>query len=136
MQLCLTLCDPMDYRPPGSRPRDFPAKTSGVGRPALLQGILLTHGSNLHLLTSLVLADGFFTSNTTWEALETDKELQKICRKVPHAHHPASPNDDTENKNSLSSQKTDQHSKINQLPALIQFSPVFARTQILCLFVY
>ena len=136
MQLCLTLCDPMDYRPPGSRPRDFPAKNSGVGCPALLQGILLTHGSNLHLLTSLVLADGFFTSNTTWEALETDKELQKICRKVPHAHHPASPNDDTENKNSLSAQKTDQHSKINQLPALIQFSTVFACTQILCLFVY
>ena len=136
MQLCLTLCDPMDYRPPGSRPWDFPAKNSGVSCPALLQGILLTHGSNLHLLTSLVLADGFFTSNTTWEALETDKELQKICKKVPRAHHPASPNDDTENKNSLSAQKIDRHSKVNQLPALIQFSPVFACTQILCLFVY
>ena len=81
MQLCLTLCDPMDCRPPGSRPWDFPAKNSGVGCPALLQGILLTHGSNLHLLTSLVLADGFFTSNTTWEALETDKELQKFAEK-------------------------------------------------------
>ena len=82
---------------------------------------------------SLVLADGFFTSGTTWEALETDKGLQKICRKVLHARHPASSNDDMETKNSLSAQKTDRHSKINQLPALTQFSPVFACTKILSL---
>ena len=81
MQLCLILCDPMDYRPPGSHPWDFPAKNSGVGCPALLQGIFLTHGSELYLLTCLILADGIFTSNTTWEVLETEKELQKFAEK-------------------------------------------------------
>ena len=41
----------------------------GVGCPALLQGIFLTQGSNLHPLTSPALTDGFFTTSTTWEAL-------------------------------------------------------------------
>ena len=42
---------------------------TGVGCPALLQGIFLTQGSNLHPLTSPALTDGFFTTSTTWEAL-------------------------------------------------------------------
>ena len=35
----------------------------------LLQGIFLTQGSNLHLMFP-ALADGFFTTSTTWEALK------------------------------------------------------------------
>ena len=34
-------------------PWDFPGKNTGVGRHFLLQGIFLTHGSNLHLLCLL-----------------------------------------------------------------------------------
>ena len=49
-----TLCDPMDYSPPGSScPWDSPGKNTGVGCRALLQGIFPTQGSNpclLHLL--------------------------------------------------------------------------------------
>ena len=41
---------------------------TGVGSHALLQGIFLTKGWNPHLLTSLALAGGFFTTSTTWEA--------------------------------------------------------------------
>ena len=39
-QLCLTLCDPVDYSPPGSsNPRDSPGKNTGVGCHFLHQGI-------------------------------------------------------------------------------------------------
>ena len=39
-----------------------------MGCHALLQGIFLTQGSNLHLLMTLALAGGFFTASATWEA--------------------------------------------------------------------
>ena len=46
-----TLCNPMDYSLPGSLcPWDFPGKNTGVGCHFLLQGILLTQGSNPCLL--------------------------------------------------------------------------------------
>ena len=135
MQLCLILCDPMDCRQPGSRPWDFPAKNSGVGCPALLQGIFLTHGSELYLLMSLILADGIFTSNTTWEALETEKELQKICRKVPHAHHPASPNDDMEKKVHYQFRKQIGRAKSTSCQLLFSFHQ-FLHALKFCLFVY
>ena len=36
LQSCLTLCDPIDGRPPGSpRPWDSPGKNTGVGLPFL-----------------------------------------------------------------------------------------------------
>ena len=48
LQSCLTLCDPMDYSPPGSSVRgDSPGKNTGVGCHALLQGIFPTQGSNI-----------------------------------------------------------------------------------------
>ena len=38
IQSCLTLCDPMDYHPPGSSVHgDSPGKNTGVGCRALLQ---------------------------------------------------------------------------------------------------
>ena len=37
LQLCPTLCDPMDGSLPGSRPRDSPGKNTGVGCHFLLQ---------------------------------------------------------------------------------------------------
>ena len=68
LESCPTLCDPMDCSPPGSSVYgDSPGKNSGMGCHALLQGIFLTQGSNLGLM-SPALADGFFTSNATWEA--------------------------------------------------------------------
>ena len=51
VQLCPTLCDPMDSSPPGSSVHgDSPGKNTGVGYHALLQGILPTQGSNPGLL--------------------------------------------------------------------------------------
>ena len=37
LQSWLTLCDPVDGSPPGSRPWDFPGKNTGVGSHFLLQ---------------------------------------------------------------------------------------------------
>ena len=46
-QSCLTLCNPMDYSPPGSSVLgDSPGKNTGVGCHSLLQGIFPTQGSN------------------------------------------------------------------------------------------
>ena len=42
LQLCPTLCDPMDCSPPGSSPWDSLGKNTGVGCHFLLQGIFLT----------------------------------------------------------------------------------------------
>ena len=52
LQLCLTLCDPMDCGPSGaSVPGVLQGKNTGVGCRALLWGTLPTQGSNLqHLL--------------------------------------------------------------------------------------
>ena len=46
-QLCLTLCNPMDYSQPGSSVHgDSPGKNIGVGCHALPQGIFPTQGLN------------------------------------------------------------------------------------------
>ena len=51
LQSCPTLCNPMDYNPPGSSVHgDSTGKNTGVGCPALLQGIFPTQESNLSLL--------------------------------------------------------------------------------------
>ena len=67
-QSCPTLCDPVDCiacQAPLST--GFPGKNIRVGCHARLQGIFLTQGSNLRLLHWQA---GFFTTSTTWEALQ------------------------------------------------------------------
>ena len=50
-QLCLTLCNSMNYSPPGSSLHgDSPGKNTGVGCHFLLWRIFPTQGSNPHLL--------------------------------------------------------------------------------------
>ena len=44
------------------------SKNTGVGCPALLQGIFPIHGSKPMFLMSLALAGGFFTTSATSEA--------------------------------------------------------------------
>ena len=66
LQLCQTLCDPMDCNLPCfSVHGDSPGKNIGVGCHALLQGIFLTQGSKS--LKSPALAGRFFTTSSTWE---------------------------------------------------------------------
>ena len=71
LQSCLTLCDPMDYSPPGSSVHgDSPGKNTGVGYHALLQGIFLIQGSPILCLLHNAMSpdNSFFTSSATWEA--------------------------------------------------------------------
>ena len=49
-KLCLTLATSWTVACQAPLSWDFPGKNTGVGCPFLLQGILLTQGSNLHLL--------------------------------------------------------------------------------------
>ena len=54
VQSCLTLCNPMDYSPPGSSVHGiFPGKDTGVGFHFLPQGIFSTQGLNPHLFRLL-----------------------------------------------------------------------------------
>ena len=56
-QPCLTLCNPMDYSPPGSSVYgDSPGKNTGVGCHALLHEIFLTQG----LCSPLILHNKLF----------------------------------------------------------------------------
>ena len=49
LQSCPTLCDPMDWSPPGSSVHgDSPGKHTGVGFHALLQGIISNSQNNLN----------------------------------------------------------------------------------------
>ena len=61
-QTCPTLCDPMNYSPPASRPWSSPGGNTGVGCWAVLQGIFLTLGSKPASFASPALAGGFFTT--------------------------------------------------------------------------
>ena len=71
LQLCLTICDPMNCSPPGSavhgilqtRILEWVAMPSSKGSPQSR----LEPGS----LMSPALADGFFTTSATWEACTT-----------------------------------------------------------------
>ena len=53
LQSCLTLCNPMDYSPPGSSVHGILQKTTGVGCHVFLHGIFRTLGSNPCLLCLL-----------------------------------------------------------------------------------
>ena len=70
IQLCPTLCDPMDYSLPCcSVHRDSPNKNTGVGCHALLQENCSNPGIKPISLTSPALAGGCFTTVSTWAAI-------------------------------------------------------------------
>ena len=70
LQSCPVLCDPMNYSPPGSSVhRDSLGKNTGVGGlPCPPPGDLPDLGWEPRSLMYPALADGFFTTSTTWEA--------------------------------------------------------------------
>ena len=66
LQSCPTLCDPMDCNlPVSSVHEDSAGKNTGVDFHTLLQGIVLTQGSNPHLM-SLALTGCFFTTGALY----------------------------------------------------------------------
>ena len=61
-QSCLTLCNPINYSPPGST-------VHGIFQARILQGIFPTQRSNPPLSHLLHWQADFFTIDTIWEAL-------------------------------------------------------------------
>ena len=79
LQLCPTLCDPIDHQAPLSIgffratrvlcPWDSPGQEYWSGLPCSPPGDFPDPGIEPVSLISLALADGFFTTSATWEAL-------------------------------------------------------------------
>ena len=68
LQSCLTLCDPMDYSPPGSFVHGILQARIQEWLPCPPPGHLPYPGTEPASLLSPALAGGFFTTSTTWEA--------------------------------------------------------------------
>ena len=73
-QSCLTLCNPMDFSPPGS-------SVHGIIQARILEWVAMPSsrdlpdpGIELVSLMSPALAGGFFTTSTTWHATVKDPE--------------------------------------------------------------
>ena len=70
LQLCLTLCDPVDGSPAGSSVHEgSPGKNTGVGGPP--PGDLPDPGIEPMSLMSPALADGFFTIHVSGSPAQT-----------------------------------------------------------------
>ena len=69
LQLCLTLCDPVDCSLPGSSVREILQTRYWSGFPCPPLGDLLDSGIKPMSLRSPALAGGFFTTSVIWEAL-------------------------------------------------------------------
>ena len=61
LQVCLTLCDPMDCSPPGS-------SVHGILLARILEWVALSSSRGLSLIPP-ALAGRFFTTSSTWKAL-------------------------------------------------------------------
>ena len=68
LQLCLTLCNPMDCSTAGSSVHGIPRQEYWNELPCPLAGDLPDPRIEPVSLMSLALACGFFTTSTTWEA--------------------------------------------------------------------
>ena len=85
LQLCLTLCDPVDCSPPGS-------SAHGILQSRILEWVAApsSRGSSrlrdrTHVSVSPSLIGGFFTTSATWEApwveisYSSERECEIIC---------------------------------------------------------
>ena len=79
LQLCPTLCDPMDWAYLAPLSMGFSRQESWSGLPRPPPGTLPNPGIKPGSLTSPALAGGFFTTSATWEAwcLCVTKQSQK-----------------------------------------------------------
>ena len=85
LQLCLTLCDPIDCNPLGSSVHgDSPGKNIGEGWHALLQGIFPTQGLNPRLLCLLHWQAGSSSLVPPLLPVEEQRSESHFLKWVPH----------------------------------------------------
>ena len=85
LQLCPTLCDPVDCSPPGSSVHgDSPDKNTGMGGHALFQGNLPDPGIKPASLASPALAGGFFSTRITWVTLAKVTQISSVKQVTFH----------------------------------------------------
>ena len=77
LQLCLTLCYPVDHSPPGSSIQGFSRQEYWSGLPCPSPGHLPDPGIVSTSLMSPVLAGRFFITSTTWEVFSQAFALMK-----------------------------------------------------------
>ena len=82
-KLCPTLCNPMDYRLPGSSVQGI-LQARILECHFLLQGIFLTQASNLRFFPSPALVGRFFTASATWDFVAGAQSVWKdvVCNEV------------------------------------------------------
>ena len=82
LQSCPTLCDPMDFSPPGcSVHGDSPGKNTGVGFHFLLQGIIQPR-ARTHVSYVSCIGRRILDHCTTWKALIMDSFYKKKQKPV------------------------------------------------------
>ena len=77
-QLCLTLCNPMDCSLSGSPFMRFSRQEYWSGLPCPPPGDLPDPGIEPASLMSPALAASFFTTGTTWEAIDHTARVKKL----------------------------------------------------------
>ena len=112
LQLCLTLCDPMDCSPPGSSAHGILQQEYWSGLPCPPPGDLPDPGVEP---TSLTLAGGIFTTSASWEVLphHTTWDINYISTFPPTQPHTQSPG----------SKETEQNCPGSRESALLKVQP-------------
>ena len=78
LQLCLILCNPMDWSLPGSPSMRFSRQEYWSGLPGPPPGDLPDPGIEPASLMSPALAGRFFNTGTIWEALDHTARVKKL----------------------------------------------------------
>ena len=86
LKLCLTLCDTMDCGPPGPLSMGFSRQEYCSGLPCPSPGNLPNPEIKPAPLVTLALADGFFTTSTTWETQTIPQFKKKELSLVINTH--------------------------------------------------
>ena len=88
LELCLTLCDPVDSSPPGSSVHwGLPRPEYWRGLPLPSPGDLPNPGIKPGSPVSLVLAGVFFTTSTTWEFRTVNPKFLNYPFPFPFGNH-------------------------------------------------
>ena len=84
LQLCPTLCNPMDYSPPGSLSMGFSRQEHWSGLPCSPPWDLLSLRDRSHIYSSSDITDGFLTAEPWGQALENSGPTTILMSGLSH----------------------------------------------------